>query len=701
MKRLSLILMALMLSLNINAQKDYDKRPTTYNYSRGVEELQKENYKTALEYLDAELKENPKNGWALGWKGWINAQFEQYGEALDQLNKAIKLLPKKDANFLASMYATKAHINLELEDTVTAIKDFETAISTAPDNMEYLTDHCDIFFAQKNFVECEKDVKRLHALHPNNAVVYTYDGRNKYAQKQYDKAVECYSQAVKLDGEFSSAYSFRAEAYLALGKYSESAQDVVKALSIDQDNKAYSLLDSLATKSYANIYTRLLAQKAKEPNVPYWTYYLGEACCSAKKYCEALEYFKESAKTNDYQSLTYRRIASIYQQILRPNAAIEYLSQSIDADSTDEKSVYQRAICYIDMERYQDAVSDINSLITKYPDDESLYRVRGFIHQRSGDSRSAIDDFTMAIELNNENPDNLLKRGVAYIELNKRDEGIADLRKALELLKDPKIDEEVRSSYSATCYGWLYRADNSDLESRKQLLAISHDSFEKERSDEGDMYNAACAHALAGESKEALLWLQKSLENGYDDFENVLHDLDLVSIRKTTEYKSIVENAINEWTARYNCNEADGDDSSEYEDNVTEVPFTRDNGTYKVKCTINELPLNFYFDTGASEVTISNVEAAFMMKNGYLGPKDIVGKEYYGVANGDIAEGTIVNLKNVEFAGLKLEGVKATVVNSQDAPLLLGQTVLSRLGKIEIDYSNKILKITKRIKKQK
>ncbi len=124
MKRLSLILMVLMLSLNINAQKDYDKRPTTYNYNRGLEELQKENYKTALEYFDAELAENPKNGWALGWKGWINAQFEQYGEAFEQLNKAIKLLPKKDASFLASMYATKALINLELEDTITAIKDY-------------------------------------------------------------------------------------------------------------------------------------------------------------------------------------------------------------------------------------------------------------------------------------------------------------------------------------------------------------------------------------------------------------------------------------------------------------------------------------------------------------------------------------------------------------------------------------------------
>ena len=46
------------------------------------------------------------------------------------------------------------------------------------------------------------------------------------------------------------------------------------------------------------------------------------------------------------------------------------------------------------------------------------------------------------------------------------------------------------------------------------------------------------------------------------------------------------------------------------------------------------------------------------------------------------------------LGGLKLNNVRASVVKSQKAPLLLGQTVLSRLGKIEIDNTAKVLKIT-------
>lgn len=61
---------------------------------------------------------------------------------------------------------------------------------------------------------------------------------------------------------------------------------------------------------------------------------------------------------------------------------------------------------------------------------------------------------------------------------------------------------------------------------------------------------------------------------------------------------------------------------------------------------------------------------------------------------GDISEGTIVNLRDVDFGGLKLNNVRASVVRNQKAPLLLGQSVLGRLGSIEIDNPGKKLIIT-------
>jgi clan AA aspartic protease (TIGR02281 family) len=130
------------------------------------------------------------------------------------------------------------------------------------------------------------------------------------------------------------------------------------------------------------------------------------------------------------------------------------------------------------------------------------------------------------------------------------------------------------------------------------------------------------------------------------------------------------------------------------EERIVEIPFTASNGVTKVDCTINGLPLNFIFDTGASDVTISQTEANFMFKNGYLSQRDIIGKQRYQTADGNVSIGTTFILNHINFGGLELTGVKASVVANQKAPLLLGQTVLKRLGKIEIDNERRVLKIT-------
>lgn len=68
--------------------------------------------------------------------------------------------------------------------------------------------------------------------------------------------------------------------------------------------------------------------------------------------------------------------------------------------------------------------------------------------------------------------------------------------------------------------------------------------------------------------------------------------------------------------------------------------------------------------------------------------------KYYSDAAGNVNVGTVINLRKVDFGGLKLTNVKASVVQNQKAPLLLGQSVLGRLGKIEIDNSKHVLRIS-------
>ncbi len=111
-------------------------------------------------------------------------------------------------------------------------------------------------------------------------------------------------------------------------------------------------------------------------------------------------------------------------------------------------------------------------------------------------------------------------------------------------------------------------------------------------------------------------------------------------------------------------------------------------GVYYIPVKINGLEMDVIFDTGASDITISSLEAIFLIKQGKLTEEDILGEAYYQVANGDISVGTIINLKTVQIGDAVLYNVKASVVDNIEAPLLLGQSALARFGNISINYSN-------------
>jgi aspartyl protease family protein len=116
------------------------------------------------------------------------------------------------------------------------------------------------------------------------------------------------------------------------------------------------------------------------------------------------------------------------------------------------------------------------------------------------------------------------------------------------------------------------------------------------------------------------------------------------------------------------------------------VKMTKESGVYKVPVEINGNNMDFIFDTGASDITISDVEAMFLYKQGKLLKEDILGSQQYQIADGSIAEGTIINLRTVKLGNRTLKNVKASIVHNVDAPLLLGQSALAQFGKVSIDY---------------
>ena len=109
------------------------------------------------------------------------------------------------------------------------------------------------------------------------------------------------------------------------------------------------------------------------------------------------------------------------------------------------------------------------------------------------------------------------------------------------------------------------------------------------------------------------------------------------------------------------------------------------NSVYYVPCKINGLKADFIFDTGAGAISLSAGFAENLTNMGKLSKSDILGKTQTITADGRVHDAIVVNIKDVEIGGLHLYNVKATIKEQQNAPLLLGQSAIEKLGKITID----------------
>ena len=655
---------------------DNIKRPDSYNYSRGVEAINNNNAEEALDYLNKEINEHPDNGYAFAWIALVRNYNEEFGRALTAANVAVKKIPSKDKEYKAFAYGTRAQVYLNLEDTIQALKDYSQAINIVPDDDRFYNQRAQVYYEQGKYDLADKDYLKMISLKEGDVMGYMGIGRNANAQKRYEDAIKQFDYVVKLEPNYSSAYSFRAESYIGLKKYNEAIDDVISALGIDRDRKAFYELQELADSAFEQTVAKLKVQKIKEPNEQSWDYDLGIVYERAAKYNKAIAYYKESLE-KESNIITASRISSCYDDLGDYDKALEYCNQAIALDSVKANYLYEKANILDNAGRTQEAIKTMSDYIANTPDEPAGYYQRGWFKDHSGDIEGALEDYTMVITLQPNVAYAYLNRGVLYRLKGENAKAESDFKQVVRL---DSIPEEAECSF----YAYYY------LGQKDKAIEILNTILDKDK--KGNCYDAACLYSVMGEKEKALSYLRQSLEDGYRRFAHIKRDRDLNNIRNTEEFKVLLkeyeEKHLQEIAA-----DADGDDSA-YELKVEEIPFTKEGGVCKVKCAINGLPLHFIFDTGATDVSISSVEATFMAKNDFLSSSDIIGKQNYQTADGNITEGTVINLKDVKLGSLHLNNIKASVVRNQAAPLLLGQSVLSKLGKIEIDNTKKVLRIT-------
>ncbi len=126
-----------------------------------------------------------------------------------------------------------------------------------------------------------------------------------------------------------------------------------------------------------------------------------------------------------------------------------------------------------------------------------------------------------------------------------------------------------------------------------------------------------------------------------------------------------------------------------------EIALTRDGGMYRVAVTLDgRIALPFIVDTGAVEVQVSTGVLRALFPRDSTPPAYLPGATYR-VANGRVVHDRRFVIPSLRVGDYEFHRVTASI-GGPDAPLLLGQNVLERLGRWSIDSRRSVLLIDDR-----
>lgn len=111
-----------------------------------------------------------------------------------------------------------------------------------------------------------------------------------------------------------------------------------------------------------------------------------------------------------------------------------------------------------------------------------------------------------------------------------------------------------------------------------------------------------------------------------------------------------------------------------------------DDGHFHMDANVNNLPIRFLIDTGASSVILSLNDA----KRIGIDTNRLNYNRVYNTANGKVM-GAVINLAKIEIGGMVFKDVAATVNNSDMDVSLLGMSFLNRFQKYEFFQDKLIL----------
>lgn len=179
-----------------------------------------------------------------------------------------------------------------------------------------------------------------------------------------------------------------------------------------------------------------------------------------------------------------------------------------------------------------EAIAELRKAVELDPTYAAAHLNLAYAYDGQGQIDEAIAQYQKVIELE---PESLFARnnlGVLYDKRGRYEEAISEFERVLQI--DPS---------NATARQNLENAKNSKgiVEEREERFAQAREQVEANPTDPRASYELGRIHASYGEKDQALEWIAKALELGFDDFKFLKDDPALVSLSDDPRFTRLLE----------------------------------------------------------------------------------------------------------------------------------------------------------------
>lgn len=457
------------------------------------------------------LKENPTD-----YEVWFRRaneyyQHNEYMRALNDVDRALELIPDKEKDLRVQAYLLRANIYEQTGRLDPAIADLNSALSLDPANYVATYQRANCQYQLGRYAQAKADYQRLQRYNMRSSEALIGLARIAVKENNLGQANEYLETAVKADPSNSSLYVRRASVRRQMGNDQGAVEDLILAIATDSHNaRATADLVDMSRTNYPVVnlgLTNAITQATNNGMYLYMRAFIAQA------------HYRYGAALKDYQTIIDRRLYN-YHGIYASMAECQYALGKYDA-----------------------ALQSVNKAIEMERNSADHYIVKSRILRAMGDYEQAKNAAASALAIKNDNSAALRQLALCFVSLKNYREAANLLGEAMmngdsdpwliiarAWILDSFLNEPVaaKSFYDRLISRAEY--DDHDVNSlkgfallytgeRQQAFQWIKGVLDNNADPDGRInYLAACLYSAADESDMALECVERALANGYADY---------------------------------------------------------------------------------------------------------------------------------------------------------------------------------------